>query len=417
MRRDGRIGRYENPFRTVEVGEPLPDGASSAIHHLETEDRAASQGFLFRPKGRRPKTVVTLMHPRAVFTRHYAVPRLLARGFAVWTQNSRWVGNDSMLVHERVLLDVAAGMRRLRDEGFDRIVACGNSGGGSLYALYVSQAHAGAGTRLTETPSGDPLDLNRFTLPRIDGVVCLAAHPGEGRFLLHAIDPSVADETDPLSCDPTHDLYDPANGFRLPPASSEYTEEFLLHYRGAQRARVERIDLRARDMVARRREARDRAKRGDTRALRESMAVPMMTVYRTAADPRCVDLRLDPSRRDYGDLFSRRPDLFNWGPVGFARTVSPDAWLSTWSAISSRAEIERTGPSVDVPALVLAYTGDNAIFPDDTRLVFDALGTTDKQLLEFPGDHYGFALEGERRPGRDLAVNAIADWLDARFPA
>ena len=106
-----------------------------------------------------------------------------------------------MLIHERVLLDVAAGMRRLRDLGFERIVACGNSGGGSLYTFYVSQAHSGRGKRLTETANGDPLDLNDFQMPPIDGAIYLASHPGEGHFLLHAIDPSVTDETDPLSCD------------------------------------------------------------------------------------------------------------------------------------------------------------------------------------------------------------------------
>ncbi|MGH7859173.1 MAG: alpha/beta hydrolase family protein, partial [Candidatus Binatia bacterium] len=137
-----RVGRYENPFLNVEHTETLPSGSTSAVHLVESEDMAASHGFLYLPPGRRPKTVVTFMHPRADFTRHYAIPRLLARGYAVWTQNSRSVGNDSMLIHERVLLDVAAGMKRLRDLGFERIVPCGNSGGGALYTFYVSQAHA-----------------------------------------------------------------------------------------------------------------------------------------------------------------------------------------------------------------------------------------------------------------------------------
>ncbi|MGH7823064.1 MAG: alpha/beta hydrolase family protein [Candidatus Binatia bacterium] len=410
------IGRYENPFRNVEYCGELPTGSAVVIHLVETEDLAACHGFLYLPPGRRPRTVVTFMHPRADFTRHYAVPGLLERGYAVWTQNSRSVGNDSMLIHERVLLDVAAAVRRLRDSGFERVVLCGNSGGGSLYGFYLSQAHAAPGGRLTDTPGGDPLDLNRFTMPRADGFACLAAHPGEGHFLLRAIDPSVTDEDDLLSCDPSLDLFDPANGFRRPPATSEYGEEFLARYRAAQRARVERIDHLAREMIARRTAARRRAAAApdDLRSRREAISVPMMTVYRTNADPRYVDLRLDPSARDYGDLFSRRPDLFNWGPVGFARVVSPDAWLSTWSGLSSRAEIERTGPSVDVPAIVIAYTGDNAIMPSDHRLVFESLGTRDKRFLEVPGDHYGFALPGESRAGRDIAVGQLADWLDER---
>jgi len=413
-----RVGRYENPFRNVEFTRDLPSGASSTIHLLETEDLAVSHGFLWLPSGRRPKSVVTFMHPRALFTRHYAIPGLLGRGYAVWTQNSRWVGNDSMLIHERVLLDVAAGMKRLRSLGFDRVVACGNSGGGSLYTFYLSQAHAAKGRRLVDLPSGEAFDLNRFDMPPIDGMTYLAAHPGEGHFLLHAIDPSVTDESDPLSCDPSLDMYDPANGFRLPPALTEYSAEFLTRFRQAQRDRMERIDRRASELIGRRQKARERAQQtpSDARAWREAVAVPMMTVYRTAADPRCVDLRLDPSARDYGDLFSRRPDLFNWGPVGFARVISPDAWLSTWSGLSSRAEIAHTGRSVDVPAFVIAYTGDNALMPSDHRLIFESLGTPDKHLLEVAGDHYGFALPGDPRPGREVAVGALADWLDGRFP-
>src|ERR1044071_10185903 len=127
-----RIGRYENPYLNVEWSGNLPDGAATSTHLLVTEDAAACHGFLYVPAGKRPRAVVCFMHPRADFTRHYAVPLLLDRGYAVWTQNSRSVGNDSMLVHERVLLDVAAGVRRLRSIGFERIVLCGNSGGAPL---------------------------------------------------------------------------------------------------------------------------------------------------------------------------------------------------------------------------------------------------------------------------------------------
>ena len=55
-------------------------------------------------------------------------------------QNSRWINNDELCVHENLLLDVAAGVRFLRGRGFERIVVCGNSGGGSLYAFYIAQS-------------------------------------------------------------------------------------------------------------------------------------------------------------------------------------------------------------------------------------------------------------------------------------
>ena len=114
------------------------------------------------------------------------------------------------------MLDVAAGIAAMRAR-FERVVLCGNSGGGSLYTFYLSQALAPDGERLQDTAAGNPFDLNRFDLPPADAMVYLAAHAGEGHFLLHAIDPSVVDESDPDSCDPSLDMYDPVNGFAEPP--------------------------------------------------------------------------------------------------------------------------------------------------------------------------------------------------------
>lgn len=408
-----RIGRYENPYRTVEAHREPPAAATTAVYGLESEDRANSHGVLWLPPGRRPRTVLTLMHPRGDFLRHYAVPALLEAGYAVWTQNSRWVGNDSTLVHETVLLDVAAGMRKLRELGFENVVPIGNSGGGSLYTYYVAQAHAAPERRVERTPAGDPTALAKAHLPPVDAMVYLAAHPGEGLFLLHAIDPSVVDEDDPVAADPELDMYHPGNGFAEPPAATEYSSEFLARYRAAQHARVERIDRRARSLVARRREARRHTLEHphDAAPWRDAIAVHFLRVYRTEADPRYVDLRLDPSDRDYGSLWTHRPDLFNYGPFGFARLVTPEAWLSTWSGLSSNASIPRWAGDVGVPAMVVSYTGDNGVFRPDAHLIFDSLGSADKRLVEVEGDHYGFPAPGRDEWGRDLALRAVVDWL------
>jgi hypothetical protein len=239
-------------------------------------------------------------------------------------------------------------------------------------------------------------------------MVYLAAHPGEGHYLLHAIDPSVRDERDPVACDPALDLYDAANGFAEPPKESRFSPAFLARYRAAQRARVERIDAEARRRVERRRAARARwQETGSAEARRASIATDFLLVYRTDADPRCVDLSLDPSARSYGSLWGVRPDVINYGAVGFGRVLSPEAWLSTWSGLASRAEIEKTGARMTLPCLQVSYEGDNCIFPSDDELIARSLATRALARVRIPGDHYGFPAE----TGREGATAAIADWL------
>lgn len=418
-----RLARYDNPYRCVSYAS-LPGGVAREPVALEAADGGLSTGILHTTG--RHRTVVCFMHPQADMSRHYATPSLVAAGYAVFGQNSRWLNNDALCVHEQLLLDVAAGVRFLRERGFAHVVLAGNSGGGSLYCFYIAQASTPPPGRLRETAAGDPLDLNAHDLPAVDGLVFLAAHLGEGRILMQMIDPSVSDESDPLSCDPLLDAYDPANGYRHPPASSAYAPEFVARYRAAQRARVVRLDALARARLAARAESRVALRAADfasrpwaarAAALRGSVVHPHMIVFRTEADLRALDLSLDPSERDAGTLFSYRPDLTNYMEFGFARVTTPRAWLSTWSGLSSRAAVEINAPRVTVPALVVNYSGDNAIFPSDAQTALTALGASDKQLVSVPGDHYGFGVGTQERTGAPVALGRVVDWLRARFPA
>ena len=409
--RDARpsIGRYDNPYRVAYWDRNPPPGTRCEPLVLETADRAIAQGWLYARGGE--DTVVCLMHPRADFGHHYAVPGLVERGYAVFCENSRWLNNDATLVHEVVLLDVAAGLAAMRAR-YDRVVLCGNSGGGSLFTFYLSQALVPPEERLHDTAAGDPFDLSRFELPAADAIAYLAAHVGEGHYLLSAIDPSVVDERDPVAADPAVDLYEPANGFVEPPAESRFSADFLTRYRAAQRDRVARLDAEARRRLALRRAARSKwaAGTGGTAARRQSIATDFLTVYRTDADPRAVDLSLDPSRRTYGSLWGVRPDWINYGAVGFGRVVAPEAWLSTWSGLSSRADILQTGARMTLPALAVSYSGDHAIYPSEQDAIVGALGSSDLSRVEVDGDHYGFP----SATGREPAVAAIADWLASR---
>jgi hypothetical protein len=402
--------------RRVAVGE-RPAATVTTVHELTTADGATVRGVLHRIPGAR--TVVCLMHPRQDFTHHALVPGLLHAGLAVWTQHTRSVNNDLSLIHEQALLDVAAGQEFLRDNNvgtdFDTIVLLGHSGGGPLFAYYQEQAAKAPATRLDTTPAGRPTGFADASMPPADALVFLAPHPGQGQLLLGCIDPSVADETDPLSVNPDLDLFRTANGFADPPATSRYDQEFLTRYRAAQRERIARIDAIAREHLARAAKARAAFKRsGDPAHRRAAIAPRILTVYRTDADPRTVDLSLDPNERPYGSVFGRRPDLINSGLVGFGRLSTPEAWLSTWSGLSSQADFARAAPGVTVPTLFLELTGDQATFPTVTRRMTEALGATDLTHLQVRGTHFGGPIADGEPTGNALAVDRIRDWLDSR---
>ncbi|MFF0147897.1 hypothetical protein ATK36_5069 [Amycolatopsis sulphurea] len=400
--------------RYLQAGQ-RPSATVTSVHELTTSDGATVTGVLATIPGAR--TVVCLMHPRQDLTHHPLVPLLLRAGAAVWTQHTRSVNNDLNLLHEQALLDLAAGQIFLRDKGFDHLVGLGHSGGGTLLAYYAEQAGLAPAERVATTPGGRPVPLAESVLPSPDGLVFLAPHPGQGRLLLACIDPSVADEADPLSVVPELDPWSPANGFAEPPGETRYPAEFLTRYRAAQHARVARLDAIAREALAHTAEARAAFRASGAAAdRRRSLAPKIMTVFRTDADPRCVDLSLDPSERPYGSLFGKRPDLIDYGQVGFGRLSTPEAWLSTWSGLSSNADFVRCAPGVIAPTLFLALTGDQAAFPADTQRMTEALGAEDRTVVSVRGLHFGGPIGDGEPTGNELAAAQIADWLGSRFP-
>jgi len=383
----------------------LPPGTQAENVPLRSADGAATGGA-FYARGK-PRTAVFLMHPREFFAFHYLVPDLVEAGCAAWAQLPRSVGNDLRLEHEIALFDVAAGMQFLREKNFEKVVFLGNSGGSGLFSLYVQQAALEPSKRLAKTPAGRPTGLAELDMPKGDGMVYLAPHPGQGRLLVGCIDPSVTDENDPLAVDSSLDAFDPANGYGETPG---YRMDFVERYRNAQRERVHRLDEKARSLVARRQDARK------SKVDRKLAAhTPIMTVWRTDADLRCLDLSIDPSDRKPGSVWGRDVFASNYGSVGFARNCSPESWLSTWSGLSSNAALEKTAPAVTLPTLLVEYTGDQTTFPATVREIFGWIGTTEKKHLRVRGDHHGRPLAQGEEPGRDIAGKAIGEWLHEHF--
>lgn len=395
----------------------LPAGASTRNVVLRTDDGAATTGSLYQPGGKRPRTVVCIMHPREFMACHYLIPDIVGAGLAAWSQGARSVGNDLRLEHEIALHDVAAGLAFLRDQGFERIVLLGNSGGAGLYAFYIQQASLPGGQRIARTPGGKPSGLAELDMPAVHGLVLVGPHAGQGALLMNCIDPSVRDEGDALSVDPELDPLNPDNGYR-PGGQARYAPEFVRRYREAQRERVARLDAQARELIARRLTARKSIKgREDATQAERRLAAhtPVMTVWRTDADLRCLDLSLDPSDRHPGSLWGRDPYASNYGAVGFARFCTPESWLSTWSGLSSNASLAATAPSIVQPTLIIEYTGDQACFPSDVSAIRDALSATDKRHVRIRGDHHGRALTDGEEPGRYEAGRQLAAWLRERY--
>lgn len=399
------------------------------VVYLEASDTAQTFGILYRPPDREPRTVVYLMHPRGEFTRHYVVPGLSARGYAVFGQNSRYLNNDTDMVHERILLDIAAGMRWLRGQGFERVVLLGNSGGGSLLAFYQSQASRLPGERLASTPSGEPIDLASEQMPPGDLYIAVAAHLGEGRFMLNVLDPSVTNESDPASYDPRWDMYNPDNGYRPFPDASSYDPAWLAEYRQRQRERSLRLDAIAREYLAEHayfrgelRSDRYAALPAATRSLvaRRARLGRYMVIYRTLANPAYLDPSIDPSRRPLGSIFSPGdPIIGNYGYGGLARVMTPRGWLSTWSGTSSQADLPETIAHVKVPTLIVFADGDCDIFPAEQQEILEKSGAADKSLVTLEwADHYlnPVGEEGRRLPDpRERLLDLIVPWIEERI--
>ncbi len=210
------------------------------------------------------------------------------------------------------------------------------------------------------------------------------------------IDPSVVDEADPFSVDPSLDMYDPANGWRPWPEPSSYDAGWVARYREAATALLAK------------------AERGTpewNRLRRRRVHARHLTIYRTLADPAYLDPSIDPDDRPLGSVFAFPDPLdANYGYGGLAPTMTARDWLSTWSGLSSHAAWAETMPWVTVPTLVVRPTGDTEIRRHQARGIHEACGSGDATYAEIAGAvHY---LTGRRLEAMDLVV----DWLRTRVP-
>jgi alpha-beta hydrolase superfamily lysophospholipase len=297
------------------------------------------------------------------------------------------MGNDTALLMENCVLDVGAVVDYLKNvEGYRRVVLVGNSGGGGLVSLYQSQAEQ---PTITATPAGDPPDLTQAGLTPADGLILLMAHPGRASTYTEWLDAAIIDENDPYQRDSSLDLFDPENG---PP----FSQDFLDRYRAAQLARNRRITA----------WVRERLEYAEKTGKREYADMPFV-VHGTCADPRFVDLSIDPSDRPAGTLWGE-PIIANNIPATLGHFTSSRSWLSQWSIDDSECNAVRHLPRVTVPVLVVYGTADSAALPHHAQEAYDAAPQGQRKLVALHGATHYFAGQPEHL---EHACDEIVGWL------
>jgi pimeloyl-ACP methyl ester carboxylesterase len=346
---------------------------------------------LLRPEGRPSKTVTIWSHPIGGGFYLPLMAALARAGVHVIYCDTRYRGNDSALIMEKAVCDLAAVVKDARERlGYERVVLGGWSGGGSLALLLQAQAEH---PTITATPAGDPPDLTTRGLVLADGLLLVAAHHARHVTFCEWIDPSVLDEADPERRDVELDLYDPRN-----PNQPPYAPAYLARYRAAQIARNRRITAWVKDKLA------------GFRMAGEPNREFGFVVHRTMADPTWLDPTIDPNDRKPGWCYLGDPKVVNDSPVGLARFCSLRSWLSQWSYDDARADGVACAAQISVPTLTIGNTADDAITPGHTIRLHEAIGHERKRLAWVQGaNHYYFGQADKAAEAASLCANWLVE--------
>lgn len=355
-------------------------------------DFGALKSTLLKPKENASKTVIVFMHPIGGGEYLPMTAGLAKAGHHVIYCQSRYPGNDTALIMEKVVIDMGNCIRHAKEElGYEKVVLAGWSGGGSLSLFYQEQAE---NPTLRSTPAGDPLDLSAQNLIPADGIMLLAAHVSRAHTLTEWIDASILDELNPSMKDPELDLYNPDN-----PNQPPYSEEFVQTYRDAQIARNRKITAWVKNKLA---ELKTNDRENDEFGF---------VVHGTMADPRWLDPNIDPNDRQARWCYLGDPEVVNNGPVGLARFCTLRSWLSQWSYDDSNADGLKCAKAITIPALVISNSADDACTPSHSQRLYDAIGHDNKVKHEIQGaSHYYFGQPEQLKS----AVAICSDWLNTQ---
>ncbi len=386
--------------RTVQQYEVQPEWVhvaySESSEFRDVYGFASSQGMVnlegvrYVPKGRPSKTLLIYMHPASTL-QLLPMPRAMAQhGAHVLCAGSRYQRNDTPLIFEKVILDLGAYVRHAKEVwGYQKVVICGWSGGGSLSLFYQAQAERPS---VTHTPAGDPIDIKGARLTPGDAMIFQAAHVSRAVLLADWIDPSVRDEDNPDDRIIELDLYDPRN-----PNQPPYSADYLAHFRAAQLARVRRRTEWVKETLT-------RLKRAGGKELERGFVT-----HRTLAEPRFLDPTIEPNDRKPGTCYLGHPETVNSGPIGVGRFSTLRAWLSQWSMDDSHAHGEKSAAAISVPFLAIENSADDAVPQSHTGRIHRAAASQDKTMHVIKGATHYYAGQPELlREAMDTCFNWMA---------
>ena len=354
-----------------------------------TSGKVHLEGQYLRAPDTPRRTLFIFMHPSSTLNLMPMPSALASAGLHVLCAASRYPKNDSGLIMEKVILDMAAWIVDAREnEGYETVVLVGWSGGGALSLFYGAQAEKAT---VTQTPAGDPVDLTAARLPRPDGIIFIAAHLSRAETLTEWLDPSVLDERNPDVRDRELDIYAPDCPNRPP-----FTPEFVARFREAQRARNARITDWCLETID------DLTRRGGPERERA------FVVQRTMCDVRWIDATVDPNGRRPNWCYLGDPRTVNVAPVGLARYSSLRSWLSQWSYTRSNAKgPENAARIAATPVLQIENMADDAVPATHNPTIAARLATPDKEYVRIDGATHYYLGQPEHLA---RCIDTIIDW-------
>lgn len=110
--------------------------------------------------------------------------------------------------------------------------------------------------------------------------------------------------------------------------------------------------------------------------------------------------------------------MLNYCRQTIGQYKTPRAWLSASCELTSRSNLRKALPHITVPTVVINFTADRGVYPEDADEMLSLSASDDKQLHLVDGEHFGLPVEGLGDPApRETVARLLSGWLQERFPA